>query len=142
MKTKLNISKEVFTDWLIALRSGEYNQGKQRLHRVRLGRDEYCCLGVLCEVSGFERSYYVAGAISYSSGGKSSKYVYPLPLQEYDNVINNDPLIDISKFPELLHLYKKYDIISGTFTLSTFNDAFNVSFEDIALILETGFEGT
>jgi hypothetical protein len=36
--------------WMKALRSGEYEQGRQRLRR---GND-YCCLGVLCKVAGLE----------------------------------------------------------------------------------------
>jgi hypothetical protein len=37
-------------DWLAALRSGKYKQGKIRL---RYG-DNYCCLGIACEVAGME----------------------------------------------------------------------------------------
>lgn len=37
-------------EWLRALRSGEWKQGKQRL---RSG-DEYCCLGVACTLAGIE----------------------------------------------------------------------------------------
>lgn len=33
--------------WLTALRSGDYKQGQNRL---RTAQDEYCCLGVLCEI--------------------------------------------------------------------------------------------
>jgi hypothetical protein len=35
--------------WLTALRSGEYKQGRGRL---RKSDDSYCCLGVLCDISG------------------------------------------------------------------------------------------
>jgi hypothetical protein len=40
------MNPEVKAAWLEALRSGEYKQTKNLLHRVRGG---YCCLGVLCE---------------------------------------------------------------------------------------------
>lgn len=33
--------------WLKALRSGDYKQGRRML---RSGKDEYCCLGVLCDL--------------------------------------------------------------------------------------------
>lgn len=36
--------------WLEALRSGKYKQGKGALHNK--SDDSYCCLGVLCEVMG------------------------------------------------------------------------------------------
>ena len=35
--------------WLAALRSGKYQQAKAALHRQG---DGFCCLGVLCDVSG------------------------------------------------------------------------------------------
>ncbi len=38
---------ELKTKWVTALRSGEYKQGKARL---RTQGDEFCCLGVLCEI--------------------------------------------------------------------------------------------
>lgn len=52
--------------WLKALRSGEYKQGQTALRRG----DEYCCLGVLCEVKGVRRQPMVEGSdlYEYSSG--------------------------------------------------------------------------
>lgn len=38
---------ELKTKWLEALRSGKYTQGTSQL---RSTKDEYCCLGVLCNV--------------------------------------------------------------------------------------------
>lgn len=35
------------TEWLAALRSGKYMQGRGFL---RTGKDEFCCLGVLCDI--------------------------------------------------------------------------------------------
>ena len=40
------MKSEIKQRWIEALRSGEYKQGKGRLH---MG-DEFCCLGVLCEI--------------------------------------------------------------------------------------------
>ncbi len=44
------MNTELKQKWITALRSGEWKQGKCHL-RLR-ERQEYCCLGVLCEVSG------------------------------------------------------------------------------------------
>lgn len=43
-----SVDKELIAQWIEALESGGYKQGKAalRLH------DSYCCLGVLCDVSG------------------------------------------------------------------------------------------
>lgn len=37
--------------WLVALRSGKYEQGKRFL---RAG-EQYCCLGVLCDLAATEK---------------------------------------------------------------------------------------
>lgn len=40
-------------EWTAALRSGKYKQGKNRLcSQLPEGIDEFCCLGVACEVLG------------------------------------------------------------------------------------------
>lgn len=39
---------ELLNKWVVALRSGTYKQGRGRL---RNANGEYCCLGVLCEIS-------------------------------------------------------------------------------------------
>jgi hypothetical protein len=47
------MNQNIKTDWLSALRSGEFEQGKGYL-KVRdpdTGKCELCCLGVLCELA-------------------------------------------------------------------------------------------
>jgi hypothetical protein len=44
------MDKKLKAKWIGALRSGDFEQGRQRL---KCG-DSYCCLGVLCEVAGLE----------------------------------------------------------------------------------------
>lgn len=43
------MKKSVMQKWVKALRSGKYKQGK---HQLRDSDNNYCCLGVLCEISG------------------------------------------------------------------------------------------
>jgi hypothetical protein len=43
------VTPELKQRWLDALRSGKYKQGKGAL---RTGKDHFCCLGVLCDISG------------------------------------------------------------------------------------------
>ncbi len=45
--TPLKLKPEVKTEWLNALRSGEYEQTKGYLTKD----DKYCCLGVLCDIA-------------------------------------------------------------------------------------------
>lgn len=45
------MNPEIKKKWLAMLRSGDFKQGKGVL---RNGKDEYCCLGVLCTLYGAE----------------------------------------------------------------------------------------
>lgn len=45
------MNPEIKADWLTALRSGEYKQGKGFLKNEVTGTAKYCCLGVLCELA-------------------------------------------------------------------------------------------
>lgn len=42
--------KQVRDQWVAALRSGRYVQGKNRLRQGEEGKKKYCCLGVLCDL--------------------------------------------------------------------------------------------
>lgn len=44
------MNPEVKAKWVAALRSGEYEQAKGVLRKA----DSYCCLGVLCDLSGID----------------------------------------------------------------------------------------
>ena len=43
-----NMNKDIKKKWVDALRSGEYKQGQGRLKNEK---NEYCCLGVLCDLA-------------------------------------------------------------------------------------------
>lgn len=61
------MNRKLREDWVTALRSGKYQQGRGRLKE---GTD-YCCLGVLCDVSGlgeWDGDRYVVGADDDGSG--------------------------------------------------------------------------
>lgn len=44
------MNTDLAIQWSAALRSGEYKQGKDRLHDP--DNNTYCCLGVLCHIEG------------------------------------------------------------------------------------------
>lgn len=59
---------EVKEQWLTALRSGRYKQGRMML---RSNDEKYCCLGVLCDILGakweasnLDTCYYIDGGYS------------------------------------------------------------------------------
>ena len=46
------MNPEIKAQWVAALRSGEYEQGKWALHYVdENGNAQFCCLGVLCDLA-------------------------------------------------------------------------------------------
>lgn len=47
----MTMNPEVKAKWLQALRSGEYQQGQLNLRRKTKDAVQFCCLGVLCDVS-------------------------------------------------------------------------------------------
>lgn len=54
------MKKKIMQQWVAALRSGEFKQGKYRLE----SDDNYCCLGVLCVLA------MNKGVCDYSLGGQ------------------------------------------------------------------------
>jgi hypothetical protein len=47
----LRMNPEIKEQWVRALRSGQYTQGKDALKISYAGKDSYCCLGVLCDIA-------------------------------------------------------------------------------------------
>lgn len=78
------MNKEVKTLWVEALRSGKYKQGTGAL---RNDKNEYCCLGVLCDVARKEgiipsprrakdENVYEYGTVADRRGGTLPSAVY------------------------------------------------------------------
>lgn len=65
------MNPEIKAQWVAALRSGEYVQGRKSLRSLD---DEFCCLGVLCalhaldggpQAEAFSKEYNYGGAIAF-----------------------------------------------------------------------------
>ncbi len=50
----IKLTKKVKNQWLEALRSGKYKQGKGKLIKATNSGFSYCCLGVLQAITGLE----------------------------------------------------------------------------------------
>jgi len=74
--------------WVAALRSAEYKQGKDRL---RMG-DKFCCLGVACDISGLGK--WVKGMIYKSSMGYA-KSSLPGDVADWLGINRGDDLVHI-----------------------------------------------
>lgn len=114
------MKKEVADKWIEALRSGKYKQGTGSLKTIH---DEFCCLGVLCDIS---NNGEFIGFIYKDKGGNDSynfnnKTLSPL-MRDWSGI----------KHPEGFLIQK------GTY-LSVLNDN-GTSFSEIADIIEQNWE--
>jgi len=130
------MNAELKAKWLTALRSGEYLQGEGRLFNSQ--DNSYCCLGVLCDISGVGdwdgRAYYVIEGIG-------SGWLLPtgmaldifgtttdLPDGYYapDDYANQDGTLP----------FKGHE---GTVSLTALNDSGQFTFDQIADVIEWAF---
>ncbi len=113
---------EIRAQWVAALRSGNYRQGKGTLRRDSDGT--FCCLGVLCELA-------VAAGVTdrqpsgYGRGGWWSASALPISVQEWAGLANPDPRV--------------FDPLSGRVrSLASLNDRDTEgrTFDQIAVLIE------
>lgn len=137
----LKMRERVRELWVAALRSGKYKQGKERLRTEDGGM---CCLGVLCDLFaqharawGEEKK---AGWVEEgerknwfhceSSGAVETKKQYPpTAVMEWAGLKVNDPVLTVK--PESWVKER---------TCSRCNDIDNLTFEQIADLIEKGEE--
>ena len=107
-------SKDLKTRWIEALRSGEYKQG---MHYLRKRNDEYCCLGVLCDL--FDNTKWD----TYFNDSSSYEGVH------YDTMFASSPpkhiMCEVGLTPVEINL------------LTDMNDEKGWSFEEIADLIES-----
>jgi hypothetical protein len=121
------MNADIKEKWIAALRSGKYKQGNSYLRRG----DEYCCLGVLCDVMGMEWSL---NASSYSTPSMTEVYQcgdndlsYPSQTTlELAGIGPNDLNVKVSEC----------DKYTRTYNLWQLNDSLRYSFNRIADIIE------
>lgn len=64
------MNEEVKVKWVAALRSGEYQQGQDSLRTYYLGVEQFCCLGVLCDLHARETGKH------WSSDVEANRFKY------------------------------------------------------------------
>lgn len=101
------MKKEIADKWVTALRSGKYKQGRFTLKKG----DTYCCLGVLCEISGH--------------------YYNPMSIVPTQAIANWAGLVERNGFIELKR---------GSLTLIRLNDDRRRSFKHIAAFIERNWK--
>lgn len=87
------MDQAIKSEWTAALRSGRYTQGTSTLRFSSTIRDEYCCLGVLCDLA------VKAGAIPRPVRTEVGDYAYgdarrcaflPTEVQEWAGIDSPD----------------------------------------------------
>ena len=132
-------------DWVAALNSGKYRQGSSHLCMKEKGRFKYCCLGVLSKVQGrlvsLDNSEKGDGPSKHDSSVcylHRSNPVYPILAQSGyfpDGVVVNvfdKRNVDSAGNPEFPY--------SDAYTLVALNDDLDLSFKDIAKVLQILFK--
>ncbi len=77
------MKEEIADKWIEALESGKYKQGHHALKR----EDGYCCLGVLCDISGQGRwnrpKGYISSEYAIRDSGNANKLWLPDAVREW-----------------------------------------------------------
>lgn len=115
---------EIVRLWTDALRSGEFKQGKSKLRDIE---DNYCCLGVLCELA--VRAGVIEPAKPITANGVRVRYTY----DNYGGFL--PPVVQ-----EWAHLSSDCGQYLGHHALYSENDH-GVPFEDIAKTIESKPKG-
>jgi hypothetical protein len=118
------MNQEIKAKWVVALRSGEYEQGTGQLRMD----DQYCCLGVLCDLhskedntAGWKPSSSFADDFDYhTEQAKEGGLLHPA-VRDWAGLDSVDPLICINT--------------SVSENISTLNDG-GKTFAEIADLIE------
>jgi hypothetical protein len=134
------MNEELKQKWVEALRSGKYKQGKQAL---RNKADCYCCLGVLCELSGL-------GKWQDNELIDLDHFLYQMPSDDYGISVLAEELqdvLDISCVGDFHISPTTREMLAEKFTADQMDDLSNYtdlaalnyhgwSFADIATLIE------
>ena len=85
------MNQEIKAQWVQALRSGEYEQGKSALHIISGdGKHTYCCLGVLCELA-------VKAGVAEVISTEPKNYKFKDSLVPGDSLVRYGSRVDIER---------------------------------------------
>lgn len=124
------MNQEFKKEWLVALRSGEYNQA---VHQLKTP-DGYCCLGVACELlakEGVVNATKRNGELSFDEEYQT----LPKDAMNYMGVIDTNPDITTSWMTSIERDRMRGKIVGGRVSLAELNDN-GYSFAQIADLIE------
>jgi hypothetical protein len=135
------LNAEVKAKWVAALLSGEYKQGKGWL---RSRQDDYCCLGVLCDLARADGVGYWSltadktgvSIYRYVAEGQMDGAELPNAVQEWAGLGEPDPTVPMNSAVEFANYPTGEDTSAmQETTLAAVNDA-KASFAQIAKLIE------
>lgn len=126
---------EVQAKWIDALSSNTYKQGKNVLCR----EDEYCCLGVLCEIIGAIKSNIdplTYGTVTFAYKNETSETVLPTTIADEVHMKSiNGTFIDSKNQFISLQIDNHLDITISFSNLTEMNDS-GLTFKEIVTFIE------
>lgn len=108
------MNKQIKKQWVSALRSGQYKQGKGKLCYGNQNGTKYCCLGVLSDLA-------VKNGVCSRRTAFSENRLLNNPVMKWSGLDNRDPKIKYEG---------DYDCVSRL------NDEKNLNFDQIAQLIE------
>src|SRR5687767_2414328 len=127
--TQVNIS--AVQEWINALRSGNYRQGKNALARSTAEGTEYCCMGVACEIAPFEdiKGLFTTNLLFLYD---NENMVMPLRVRQWlfgkqEVVLGN---------PYITSMDVEHEFFDNESSLAELKDAHGWTFDEIAEVIE------
>lgn len=118
------MKKAIAMKWAKALESGKYQQGTGRLHNVN--KDQFCCLGVLCDIVKKDVSGSWMGSEFITLSGGSGVHAPPCSVVEFAGLKAREGQLTYGKI--------------GHTSLMSFNDSRRFSFKKIASIIRRRYK--
>lgn len=137
------LNREVATEWVKRLRSGEYQQGPGFLaiRRDGDGPQQHCCLGVLCEIAADQNVVDVRTGSTVEGITREFGYAHTIPptaVQEWAGLEEFEGWE--VKVPEGMNERIDRDYVprdgASSVALVALNDEYGFTFEQIADLLE------
>lgn len=126
------MNQAVKAEWVAALRSGEYTKGTSRLHAVVNGADQFCVMGVLCDIARKQGITVITHSVDLGDGIIAKAYgnyftQLPPAVMNWAELELPTPLIDSIDDDGIRHVI----------SLAQLNDALMMSFSELAELIET-----
>ncbi len=127
--TQVNIS--AVQEWINALRSGKYSQGRNALARKTAKGTEYCCMGVACEIAPFEdiKGLFTINLLFLYD---NENMVMPLRVRQW--LFGKQEVV--LGIPHITDMDVEYEFFDNESSLAELNDAHGWTFDEIAEVIE------